>query len=76
MPSSPRAHRQPSLSQQQFQDLINNPPIGQREDTQFSGRDWRSVRAGEVIDGKEVRFVELDTSVEDSTNVSLAFQVS
>lgn len=69
MPSSPRAHRQRSLSQQQFQELINNPPVGQREDTKFAGRDWKSVTAGEVIDEREVRFVELDTSVEDATNV-------
>lgn len=68
-PSSPRAHRQPSLSQQAFQDLLNNPPIGQREDSKFAGRDWRSIQAWEVIDAGEVRFVELDTSVEDATNL-------
>ncbi|KAF2096701.1 hypothetical protein NA57DRAFT_67349 [Rhizodiscina lignyota] len=68
-PGSPRAHRQPSLSQQAFQDLLNNPPVGQREDSRFVGRDWRTIQAHELIALEEVRFVEMDTSVEDATNL-------
>ena len=67
-PGSPRASRQPSLSQQAFQDLINNPPT-KAGDPKFHGRDWRTVRLGEIVDPSLVRFVELDTSVEDATAV-------
>jgi hypothetical protein len=69
LPHSPRASRQPSLSQQAFQDLLNNPPT-KGGDSKFAGRDWRSVQVGEVVDEKQVRFAELDTSVEEATNVS------
>jgi hypothetical protein len=69
LPHSPRASRQPSLSQQAFQDLLNNPPT-KGGDPKFAGRDWRSVQVGEVVDEKQVRFAELDTSVEEATNVS------
>lgn len=72
MPASPRASRQPSLSQQALQDLLNNPPVGKNtQNSAFAGRDWRSIKVGEVIDPELVRFVEIDTSVEEATNVSL-----
>lgn len=72
MPASPRASRQPSLSQQALQDLLNNPPVGKNtQHSAFAGRDWRSIKVGEVIDPELVRFVEIDTSVEEATNVSL-----
>lgn len=71
MPASPRASRQPSLSQQALQDLLNNPPVGKNnQNSAFAGRDWRSVKVGEIIDPELVRFVEIDTSVEEATNVS------
>ena len=70
-PGSPRASRQPSLSQQAFQDLINNPPT-KAGDPKFHGRDWRTIRLGEIVDPSLVRFVELDTSVEDATAVCIA----
>jgi hypothetical protein len=68
-PSSPRASRQPSLSQQAFHDLINNPPT-KPGDPRFHGRDWKTIRLGEIVDTSQVRFVEYDTSVEDATSVS------
>jgi len=68
-PHSPRTSRQPSLSQQALQDLLSNPPT-KGGDPKFAGRDWRAVQVGEVVDEKQVRFVELDTSVEEATNVS------
>ncbi|KAJ8115594.1 hypothetical protein OPT61_g2804 [Boeremia exigua] len=67
-PGSPRASRQPSLSQQAFQDLINNPPT-KAGDPKFHGRDWKTVRLGEIVDPNLVRFVEYDTSVEDATSL-------
>jgi hypothetical protein len=70
VPSSPRAHRQPSLSQAALQELLNNPPTSQHSQPEFEGRDWRTVQIGEIVDRSEVRFVEYDTSVETATNVS------
>jgi hypothetical protein len=69
IPPSPRASRQPSFSQQALQDLLNNPPT-KGGDPQFQGRDWRSVKVGEIVERGQVRFVEYDTSVEEATNVS------
>jgi hypothetical protein len=68
-PTSPRASRQPSLSQHALQDLLNNPP-SKAGDPKFQGRDWKSIRLGEVVEPDLVRFVEYDTSVEDATSVS------
>jgi hypothetical protein len=68
-PSSPRATRQPSLTQQALQDLLNNPPT-KGGDAKFQGRDWKTVHLGEIVDSSLVRFAEYDTSVEDATNVS------
>ncbi|KAF2641266.1 hypothetical protein P280DRAFT_489672 [Massarina eburnea CBS 473.64] len=69
LPVSPRASRQPSLTQQALQDLLNNPPTKHGEPI-FAGRDWRTVKVGEIV-GKEdnVRFVQYDTSVEEATNI-------
>ncbi|KAK8186482.1 hypothetical protein BC567DRAFT_270301 [Phyllosticta citribraziliensis] len=73
MPNSPRASRQPSLSQQALQELLNNPPIGKHaQNSAFAGRDWRSIRVGEVIDPDLVRFVDIDASVEEATNVLIS----
>lgn len=69
-PTSPRtAHRTPSLSQQALQDLLNNPPTAKTGTDEFAGRDWRTIKVGEVVDLELVRFVEMDTSVEEATNV-------
>lgn len=70
MPTSPRASRQPSLSQQALQDLLNNPPT-KGGDPRFQGRDWKTVKVGEIVDEGQVRFVQHDTSVEEATNVSM-----
>jgi hypothetical protein len=68
-PASPRASRQPSLTQQALQDLLNNPPT-KGGDPKFQGRDWKTVRLGEIVEPDLVRFAEYDTSVEDATSVS------
>lgn len=47
-----------------------NPAIESDEgDEQFKGRDWRTVQVQEIIDQAETRFVELDTSIEDTTKL-------
>lgn len=69
LPPSPRSQRQPSLSQQAVQDLIDNPPAQKSADTSFSGRDWRSISIAELVTPEDLKFVELDTGVEAATNV-------
>ena len=68
-PPSPRARRQPSLTQVALQELLDNPPVANPSDPAFVGRDWKSIAVGELIDDGDVRFVELDTGVEAATNV-------
>lgn len=70
---SPHNQRNPSITQQALQDLINNPPIGlhdRKESTKFAGRDWRKIGVGEIVAPEETRFVQVDTSVEEATKVS------
>lgn len=73
MPPSPRQQRQPSFSQAAVQELLNNPPVAKPGDPAFAGRDWKDVEVGELVDIKDVRFVELDTGVEAATNVSVDY---
>jgi hypothetical protein len=67
LPPSPRAQRQPSLSQLAVQDLIDNPPV--RNDPAFVGRDWRTVSIAELVSPEDLKFAEVDTGVEAATNV-------
>ncbi|KAF2827605.1 hypothetical protein CC86DRAFT_393695 [Ophiobolus disseminans] len=67
-PASPRASRQPSLTQQALQDLLNNPPT-KGGDPKFQGRDWKTIKLGDIVHPSLVKFVEYDTSVEEATNV-------
>lgn len=69
MPPSPRAIRHLSFSQAQMQDLLNNPPTAGSADPAFAGRDWQHISVGELVNTKDLLFVELDTSVEAATNV-------
>jgi len=66
---SPRTQRQPSIGHSALQELLNNPPLAHQSDNKFSGRDWRKIAVGEIVDTDEVHWVESDTSVEDCTNV-------
>ena len=50
-------------------DLVNDPPTARAHSNEFTGRDWRNIRVGEIVDLELVRFVEMDTSVEAATNV-------
>lgn len=69
LPPSPRAIRHLSFSQAQMQDLLNNPPTAGSADPAFAGRDWQHISVGELVNTKDLLFVELDTSVEAATNV-------
>lgn len=77
MPGSPR-QRNPSFSQQALQDLINNPPVAKHDANgdKFQDRDWKSIHVGEIIAPEEVRFVEVDTSVEAATKVRMTESAS
>lgn len=52
-----------------MQDLLNNPPTAGSADPAFAGRDWQHISVGELVNSKDLLFVELDTSVEAATNV-------
>lgn len=69
-PVSPRTRRQPSLNQSAIQSLIDNPPPPKNVDPAFVGRDWREISIGELVSPEDLRFVELDTGIEEATNVS------
>ncbi|KAL9628124.1 MAG: hypothetical protein Q9204_006095 [Flavoplaca sp. TL-2023a] len=68
-PPSPRANRQPSLSQAQLQELLNNPPTAGSADPNFSGRDWQTIGVGELCTPADVRWVEFDAGIEHATNI-------
>ncbi|KAG6358228.1 hypothetical protein INS49_014112 [Diaporthe citri] len=68
-PPSPRTSRHPSFTQAAVQDLINHPPSSRQPNPKFAGRDWREVQVGELValNTDEVRWVDLDSSVEEAT---------
>ena len=68
-PASPRSRRQPSLTQIAIQSLIDNPPVRNAPDPAFAGRDWRQICVGELVSPNDLKFVELDTGIEEATNV-------
>jgi hypothetical protein len=70
IPPSPRNSRQLSISSMPaVQDLLNNPPKPDNADPKFQGRDWHTIAVGELVDVKDVHFVEVDTGIEEATNV-------
>ncbi|KAI9375424.1 hypothetical protein BJX61DRAFT_141301 [Aspergillus egyptiacus] len=68
-PGSPRARRQPSLTQAAIQSLIDNPPAPNNANPAFVGRDWREISIGELVSPEDLRFVELNTGIEEATNI-------
>lgn len=48
---------------------MNPPSKSNGEDARFKGRDWRSIQVSEIIEPTEVRFVQLDTSIEETTKL-------
>ncbi|MCJ1308655.1 cell separation during budding [Agyrium rufum] len=69
VPASPRASRNFSLSNSGVLDLLNNPPKAGAADPMFEGRDWQGITVQELIDPKELKFVDMDTGVEQATNM-------
>jgi CBS domain-containing protein len=49
--------------------LMSPPHKSNGDDARFRGRDWRNIQVNEIIEPSEVRFVQLDTSIEDTTKL-------
>lgn len=63
------SQRHGSLNQQALQELLTNAPPMDKAETRFANRDWKHIQVKEVVDADEVHFAEIDTSVEEATNV-------
>jgi hypothetical protein len=70
-PPSPRNQRHPSFTQQALLELMNNPPSNRHPNPRYAGRDWRDIGVGELAVPEDVRWAELDLSVQDATMVCL-----
>lgn len=71
-PSSPRSQRHPSFTQAALQDLLNHPPAHNKHaNPKFAGRDWRDVDVGELVSPDDIKWVEIDSSVEEATKLLL-----
>ncbi|KAK3486537.1 uncharacterized protein B0T23DRAFT_325308 [Neurospora hispaniola] len=66
-PPSPRTQRHPSFTQQAIQDLMNHPPPNRHQNPRYVGRDWRDIAIGELLQPDEVKWAELDTSIQEAT---------
>ena len=71
LPPSPRSQRHPSLTQAAIQDLLNHPPTNKAHNPRFAGRDWRDIAVGELASNDDVKWVTMDTSVEEATMVCI-----
>ncbi|KAG6030396.1 hypothetical protein E4U41_000111 [Claviceps citrina] len=70
-PKSPR-YRHPSSTQNAVQELLNHPPAGQRSTyAKFAGREWGEITIGELVSPEDVKWVDMDSSVEDATKILL-----
>ncbi|KAG7284172.1 cell separation during budding [Staphylotrichum longicolle] len=70
-PPSPRNQRHPSFTQQALLELMNNPPSNRHPNPRYAGRDWRDICVGELAVPEDVRWAELDLSVQDATMLLL-----
>ncbi|KAK2612220.1 cell separation during budding [Conoideocrella luteorostrata] len=67
VPQSPR-HRHPSFTQAAVQELLNHPPSGQRHaNSKFAGREWGEITVGELVSPDDVKWIDMDSSVEEAT---------
>ncbi|KAG6004331.1 hypothetical protein E4U21_001144 [Claviceps maximensis] len=69
-PQSPR-HRNPSFTQAAVQELLNHPPTGQRYNPRFVGREWGEITIGELVSSEDVKWIDMDSSVEEATKILL-----
>ncbi|KAH6614721.1 hypothetical protein B0J18DRAFT_306118 [Chaetomium sp. MPI-SDFR-AT-0129] len=67
IPPSPRDRRHPSLTQQAVLELMNHPPPNRHPNPRYAGRDWRDITVGELAVPEEVKWADLDLSVQDAT---------
>ncbi|KAK4124136.1 hypothetical protein N657DRAFT_377601 [Parathielavia appendiculata] len=70
-PPSPRNHRHPSLTQQALLELMNHPPSNRLPNPRYAGRDWRDIAVGELTVSEDVRWADVDLSVQDATMLLL-----
>jgi hypothetical protein len=68
-PPSPRNQRHPSFTQQALLELMNHPPSNRHPNPRYAGRDWRDIAVGELTVPEDVRWADLDLSVQDATMV-------
>ena len=52
-----------------MQSLIDNPPAPSAPNPAFVGCDWREISIGELVKPDDLKFVELDTGIEEATQV-------
>lgn len=75
VPPSPR-HRHPSFTQAAIQDLLNHPPSANKHaNPKFAGREWQNITIGELVSSEDVRWIDMDSSVEEATMVRLVRQI-
>ncbi|TVY30897.1 Protein sds23 [Lachnellula hyalina] len=65
---SPRSQRHPSFTQAAVQELLNHP-VNKTADPKFVGRDWRTIHVGELVNSSDVKWAEIDTSIQDATTM-------
>lgn len=74
VPSSPRSVRHPSFTQAALQDLISSQSQAthrnRKLNPRFADRDWHDVAIGELAMSEDVKWVTMDTTVEEATKVS------
>lgn len=76
-PGSPRAQRHPSFTQAAVQELLNHPPAANKHaNPRFAGRDWRDISVNELVTQDDVKWVNLDSSVEEASMVCHSVEAS
>lgn len=48
---------------------MNNPPPNKQANPKFVGREWREVKVGELVEADDIRWAEIDSTVEEATIV-------
>lgn len=54
---------------------MNNPPPNKQANPKFIGREWRDVKVGELVDAGDIRWAEIDSTVEEATLVRLNMEL-
>lgn len=60
------------MTQSAIQDLLNHPPTANKHtNPRFAGREWRDIKVGEIANPEDVRWIDMDGSVEEATMLLL-----